>query len=450
MSACKSTCQPRNSVGDFFSQSQFGRAALPRGFGRQAGRLYHCWSFFNTKLSTLNHRVRQSGVKEAQLSTAAGQSKIGLESNVAQSEGQAMKRQTTTVNNRIKTAIRFGLSCLCLFFISSYSKADTTTQTTNDFVVFFKQAISSPPDIEQFVGAEKILHEISLPANVGPVQNVVINYVGARAGSNYFLKSFPGTNKLRLSITGRSGNETYTFNANTLTHTFDPERSNQTNYTAATGRIVYNYVCQFLNMGLSDIRPDSVVWSGNEFKATTDEGVPIHGTLETSNGLPSKLSLNYQNTVAVYRMISYAYSNSPTALDGFPLHILIWMKNSNGWIPDFELDLLSVKLATNQLTEEYFSSQQFASPSIRHENIESNGIPYILAIKQTSIKSNGIAFGIETTTNMVKMIPRPTNPIKVLASTTRLNRKVIIVWLIIGTIIPLLYYLFSRKTNIKQ
>jgi len=192
----------------------------------------------------------------------------------------------------MKTILPLGLFCLCLFFVS-LSKADTVV-TTNDLVAFFKQAISSPPDIEEFIAGQRSSpssDEIaSLERIFGKqaVSQMATNtptfqfFQGARAGNNYYLRQIPNSNSPNMLapsgfIAGRAGANVYQFTKDSVAYGLG------TNGFVTSVNSFFYLLCEFLNMGLGDIKPDSVVWSDNHFTAMSYNGVPRYGHLNISN-----------------------------------------------------------------------------------------------------------------------------------------------------------------------
>ena len=62
--------------------------------------------------------------------------------------------------------------------------------------------------------------------------------------------------------------------------------SNRKNPIAAFAESSYDTIRQIFNMGIGEMRPESLVWEGNAFSALRGAGVPFYGRLVISNGLP--------------------------------------------------------------------------------------------------------------------------------------------------------------------
>jgi hypothetical protein len=261
---------------------------------------------------------------------------------------------------------------LALFF-AFFSKADTA-ETTNDLVTFFKQAMSSPPDVENYVVGQRVFGE-----------GDTMFYNGARSGSNYFLKILSASNApVNLdqadAIAGRSGSSAYWVSQNAVSYGIGSN--------GLTGNVEQNFFMaqQFLSMGISETA-SGVKWSNNTFTATV-WGHPRYGELSISNGIPSRLEISLAKGSPPYKVVEYTYPDPPTALSGFPSK----MKNSstgpNGKLKSFcEIQFYSIQLAARPLYSNFFASAQFIGPNILHTNVYSNADLYVQTKRGRTVKS---------------------------------------------------------------
>ena len=261
--------------------------------------------------------------------------------------------------------------------------SDKTQRPPGDIVVFFKQAISAPPDVESFVAGQRDLRPQDYVALItklqGPAAASHITgdrgamrfYSGARAGTNYFLRSFVNSNSPYVPnengfISGHAGTTSYEFSKNSISYGFGSN--------AITGgvRALLGMVRQVLDMGVGEMNPDTVVWNGNEFSAQTDYGATRYGELELSNNLPSSLKIgmggNFLNSPP-YRTIQYIYPDPPTALGGFPCKIIMSGETEEGLKPSMEIVLQSIHLAARPIHVEFFSPDKFKTAAILLTNI---------------------------------------------------------------------------------
>jgi hypothetical protein len=320
------------------------------------------------------------------------------------------------------------------FSFASATHSQSTTNSSEKIISFFKQAMSSPFDVEEFIGTERILHEVSLPGNSKPFQPPVITYRGSRSGSNFFLVSFSGTNQLRQSVAGRRDAETYTVNKNTLNRSIGPGTPQSPNQIPVMGNVIYMYVCQFLNMGMSDLVPETVAWHENEFEATTAFGNRVYGMLEFSNGLPSRLTVSSGKGAPAERIRSYVYPNPPTSLGGFPSQIIFWRRERANWTPGSELTLMSVKMPSNALGADYFASAQFVNTNIKYLHIESNGLMYNVKTGRL-VQLASPKGGVKPSTFSGKLDPS-------------VRKTVVIIWLVVGITIPVsIFAVMKFKKN---
>src|ERR1041385_5587178 len=90
--------------------------------------------------------------------------------------------------------------------------SENTTNSSADLVIFFKQAICSPPDVERFNASQELVSS-----------KLISYYIGARAGSNYFLQivsnsaAFAGVGQPQ-PVAGRSGTNVYEFSQNAVSY----------------------------------------------------------------------------------------------------------------------------------------------------------------------------------------------------------------------------------------
>jgi hypothetical protein len=192
----------------------------------------------------------------------------------------------------------------------------------------------------------------------------------------------------------------YFLNGNTLTRSFDPADAKSPNPSAVLSDAMRKYACQFLNMGMADLNPESVVWRGNEFEAVRNGNIPLHGRLELSNGIPARLLLSPNDHASAERRISYIYPNPPDSIGCFPSQITLWTKGEV-WRGDITMELDHVKIVSNELGNDFFASTQFEKNNIKYFNFETNrelsvyaltkeGTPVKLQTRQSLV---GVSYG---------------------------------------------------------
>jgi hypothetical protein len=266
-------------------------------------------------------------------------------------------------------------------FIALIAFPDTLTNVPGDPVDLFRNAISSPPDVESFIAGERcLIKPEQLPNGLPADQKESIlaamqmwqYYQGSRAGSNYFLRAIesansPDTVAKSGLIAGRAGDKAYQFSLNSISY------AKGTNATTANVNNLFFLVRQFLNMGLAEIEPESVVWSGNQFRALNYDRVPRYGRLELSNGLPSRLLISIQKESPPIKIVEYTYPGQSTFPGGYPSAIRI----SGGDGPSVEIIVQSVQIAAQRLAEDFFSEAKFKGTNITHVNIFSNNVTLV-------------------------------------------------------------------------
>ena len=112
----------------------------------------------------------------------------------------------------------------------------------------------------------------------------------------------------------------------------------------------------------------------NDFSGVREEGFPVHGHLELSNGLPSTLSICGRRGEEPFKSCSYVYPDPPPALDGFPSRVVVSVLFEDGLHPFLELSLLDITLAKERLPEAFFSETRFITTNIIYTNMFSNGV----------------------------------------------------------------------------
>ena len=143
---------------------------------------------------------------------------------------------------------------------------------------------------------------------------------------------------------------------------------------------------QFLDMGISEIDPKSVKWTGDTFSATLDNGYPRYGKLSISNGFPFKLEISVTKDSLPYKMVEYTYPTRRHLLEvSLPMRI---SDGSDGkWKPVGEVTFYSVDLARRPLSEDYFAAAQFVGINIAYTNIYSNANLYVGNSKGQIVKA---------------------------------------------------------------
>lgn len=132
---------------------------------------------------------------------------------------------------------------------------------------------------------------------------------------------------------------------------------------------------QFLNMGVNDVDPSSVVWNGNRFSALNFSGVSCYGMLDISNNLPFRLAISMETNSSPLQFVEYAYPDQSASLGMYPSKIKIIFPHEDE--PKIEIHLQSVLLATQQLAEAFFSAAKVVGSNISHTCIFSNESEFI-------------------------------------------------------------------------
>jgi hypothetical protein len=261
----------------------------------------------------------------------------------------------------------------CIAFPHS-SKADEPPQADSEAVSFFKNAISTPPDIEHFMVRNH--HLTALPKSPIPRGAKVTHlefFEGARSGSNYYLHAITDPASPATFLVGRTGGVSYEFTENSVSHgdPSSPIEKNSAGY--------YNAVTLYLNMGMSLYDPASVVWTGNQFTARTTSGETIRGELEQTNGLPCQLTINIITAKGdtFTRKREYTYPSLPASQQTFPKTILLFEQTNGTFSARAEIDIISISIAKEPLSDRFFDESNFKGSNVTHMNLYSNDSLYV-------------------------------------------------------------------------
>ncbi len=217
----------------------------------------------------------------------------------------------------------FAAFFFCFFVLESI--ADTGLQEPNDLVVFFKQAIKAPPDVEHFVAQRHDLIDRK-PPDLEPGETlgkVLEFYEGARSGSNFFLRAIADPNLTPSGpyaepfAVGRTSSNAYEFGKQSIAYGIG------TNALVKNGDLYFSMVAEFLNMGLGQLKPETVTWNENRFSGTNIAGRAIFGELEVSNSMPHKLKISPSDGAPPNLVFDYSYPSPPNSLSGFPSKVVI-------------------------------------------------------------------------------------------------------------------------------
>ena len=297
---------------------------------------------------------------------------------------------------KIKFTMAIGAGLLVIGGIVTVAlSGEKPQQVPVDAVAFFKQAVSSPPDVDSFVIGQRNVRPLGdmvqlaqLIAQHSPQRPGVENtntpnpqeslqkakdmqseqfYAGARAGSDFYLRyiSSPNTPNIPAayaSIIGRAGSVFYLVGKNDVTY------GSGKNAFVTSVDVQFSLVRTFLDMGLADVEPGSVVWTGNQFTALNHSGKTRFGELEVSNNLPYVLTIAERNNSPVFTKVEYQYPDPPGLLGGFPLKMTTFSASGSEFTPNLEITLYSIHIASSRLPHDFFSDAQFKTA----ENIYTN------------------------------------------------------------------------------
>lgn len=316
------------------------------------------------------------------------------------------------IHRKFLSAMKTSLWAAC-FFASFLCNVYAFAQT-NDLISFFKKAISSPPDISEFIVGQRNIRQ----------QSSFQFFEGARSGTNFFLRINSDSNLPGYKFTaGRSKDTIYQLNQTSVSYGVG------TNEFIAGTKVYFSLSSQFLNMGLADIAPDSVEWNSNSFRARNYAGQFRYGELAISNNMPFVLTI-YNEKKFPLKTIEYIYPASQWELCGFPSRMTICSQAGNGLEPVAEIAISHIQIATQSLSAGFFDESQFTNSATSHTHIYSNESLYVS-------DDNGKIIKIPDKT-LKSMRPTQVNP----------RARMIVIMVLFITTIAFAYILFrSTKTK---
>jgi len=241
-----------------------------------------------------------------------------------------------------------------------------------DSVEFFKRSLRASSGIEYFEASSLALRD-RFPARLRP-KGITTNpqsvqfFEGARAGRDFHLRDNSTAEKM---IAGRSGGNSYTIVSNTVAFgldAFDAQNPSRSDRISQAVESAFRLTTQFTQMGLGDLSPESVVWTGNEFVAMNDVGRTQYGRLELSNNSPWRLTVSWERGGVPFKMVTYTYPVNKPDLNGYPEKIIISALFEGGLHPFLELTLAKVQFAARKLSKEFFDPAKFITPNTLYTN----------------------------------------------------------------------------------
>ncbi len=157
-------------------------------------------------------------------------------------------------------------------------------------------------------------------------------------------------------------------------------------------------------LGVTDARPGTIRWAGNEFHARHDtpEGEPLGGHLQVRGGLPAELDLtcNHRGDT-VLTTIEYRYDRT-LALPYYPSSMVISRTINHRLVSAIPISVLATKQIETRRPASFFDPERFLQPL--GTNIEyltySNDWPYAQvqpggALKPLPVGLNPVAIAIQ-------------------------------------------------------
>lgn len=343
----------------------------------------------------------------------------------------------------LKCQVSFLRFCFYIINVSFLSYAlcaegSSSLQTPDDFVSFFKQAVKSPPDVAFFQAKKHDFFPPKLPPGLLPagvkVGPPIELFEGGRSSSNFFYgnavtSQSSDTDAIFRVIAGREGTNIYEFSGNSLSYGIG------NNAVRDNVNFAFSSVSYLLNLGIGDIVPESVTWTGNHFSAKSIDGSTRYGELTLSNGFPRTLMISLAKGSSPLHASEYTYPDPPDALSGFPSTIRLSVWDGENLIPNVQIEFSSVRLAPGPLPDSFFDASNFTRSNITFTNVYSNAT---LLVRVTQGPNTGTIVRVPLLSNM-----------RDLSVTETRQHIMFYVMLAIFIAGPVIVWLAIKKTNNK-
>jgi hypothetical protein len=246
----------------------------------------------------------------------------------------------------------------------------------------FKNFLSSRPTIENF--EFKVRSVKFIDNDIGPdtyrsfsvayENDLIYRLIEDRTG--YVLKTQSESGKILIEnslppicFTRYGTDFAMTFNSNdvvsTSYHSFDPNLMGPARISMEMIRIAYDV----LNLGLTDMRTNQIVWSGSQLTCVSNEnGSRVEGTLSVDeSGVPKNLDYFLINADKKYRYLASYEFESSTSLPAFlPSRVTIDFVDSSGKKQLSDYRILNLAISHRNLGKADVSYSAFLDQKIRH------------------------------------------------------------------------------------
>jgi hypothetical protein len=207
------------------------------------------------------------------------------------------------------------LSCLpFVLFVCCCSGLESENAPSNSTADSFKSFLSVNPAISNIVFERQVLIFPHLPNGVKPNTNEVQYYQGGLQSNGFYIRrlwSLDDVNSAIQSTTSTAGLLFAGKAASRLWHIVNTNiysTSDAGNYVAQMSINAEAILTSAICLGVDNLVPGSLVWSSNTFTGRSTAAGEVRGTLELSENLPRRMTVQYQGIANTF-VVEYTYSN---------------------------------------------------------------------------------------------------------------------------------------------
>ena len=267
-----------------------------------------------------------------------------------------------------------------LFLLFAFCGSGEQAQTTST-VESFKSFLSLNPAISNVVFERQVLMFPQLPGGVKPNTNEIQYYQAGRQSNGFYLRRLwslgdadsaihATSSTAGLLFAGKAANRFWHIVDTNIYYTSDPG-----NYVAQMSINAEAILSSVLDMGVENLLPGSLVWSGNSFTARSTSAREVRGSLDVSDNFPQRLTVQYQGFTNSF-VAEYAYSKESHLPCGIPSRVHMALVNGPATVPRVNTTILSADIAKDGLPVEFLQPERFIE-SEKQEIVFTNGSLYL-------------------------------------------------------------------------
>jgi hypothetical protein len=166
-----------------------------------------------------------------------------------------------------------------------------------------------------------------------------------------------------------------------ISKSLDKERGSREDVVSGFSRGAEGVFAEILNLGIINLKPGSLKWSGDSLVAESQNGELIEGNLLKSSGLPGELQLAYKGSPRF--LVKYDYLNGkPHHPLGIPDKMVLYAqspeKKASLDVPRWQVTIVSVSVPNENAPTESIAPEVFLPERYRSVTVVSNGAYFAL------------------------------------------------------------------------